>query len=226
MKKLIILTCFGFLLTACSKEDSNEQITEQISDSVYVLKVSNGVPTWESVTIENEEAEATGPVVTNRGNSSHTHGDIAGWSAFSGTQNNGGAHGSAVIETPYLHIILETTSVAVIGTDQNEAIYGGLITEVIFNNIPPPPPPPPCPTFPNCPPPPPPPPCSQFELGTYVYFSVTDNGQGNNSNPDAYRPALISTCSESPNGFATFPWFIFGSRDLDQNGSDRVKVNN
>jgi len=224
MKKLIIFLSLGiFFFTSCSKEESNDQFTEQTADSVYVLNHSNGTTTWEAISTDKLETNVTS---NNRGNSSHTHGNIAGFSTFNGTQNNGGSHGSAVIHIPnQLHIILETTSVAVIGADGNEAIYGGLVTEVVFNNIPPPPPPP-CPTFPNCPPPPPPPPCSPFDLGSYVYFSVIDNGQGNNADPDEYRPVLFPSCNASPDGFASFPWFIFGSIVLDQNGADNVKVNN
>ncbi len=205
------------LFSSCSKEETEDQITEQTADSTYVLNNSNGTPTWEIVTLDNLEVIGT----TNRGNSSHTHGSIEGFSTFNGTQNNGGAHGSAVIHIPnQLHIVLETSSVAVIG-EGNEAIYGGLVTEVIYNNIPPPPPPPPCPTFPNCPPPPP---CSSFDVGTYVYFSVIDNGQGNNADPDERRPVLFPSCSASPDGFASFPWFIFGTTVVSQN--DKIKVNN
>jgi len=226
MKKLIFLISFGFLITACSKEDPNDQIIEQTPDTINVLKVSNGVSTWETLPANIDyQVETTTPRIG--GNSAHTHGEIANFATFSGTQNNGGAHGSAVIYIPgQLHIILETSSVAIIGTDSNEAIYGGMVAEVVFNNIPPPPPPPPCPTFPNCPPPPPPPPCSNFDIGTYVYFSVTDNGQGTNSDPDEYRGVLLPSCSASSNGFKTFPWGILGSVTLDPNGPDNVKVNN
>ncbi len=215
----------GLLFFAsCSKEETPNQIIEQTTDSVYVLKHSNSTSTWETISIDKLETNVTS---NNRGNSSHTHGDITGFGSFDGTQNNGGSHGSAEIHFPnQIHMLLETSSVAIIGDNGNEAIYGGLITEVVFNNILPPPPPPPCPTFPNCPPPPPPPPCDMFEVGTYVYFSVIDNGEGNNADPDEYRIAIISTCTASPDGFASFPWLIFGTTVLDQNDSDHVKVNN
>ena len=225
MKNLFILMAFGFfLLTGCSKEDTADQIEEQTTDVVYVLRQTNENSIWEAVSVTNLDGDSDVDDTANRGNSAHTHGDIAGFSTFSGTQNNGGAHGSAVIHIPnQIHIILETSSVALVGANENEAVYGGVVSEVIFNNIPPPPPPPPCPTFPNCPPPPA---CSSFDVGSYVYFSVIDNGQGANADPDEYRPFLYPRCTALSNGGASFPWFIFGSVVLDQNPSDHVKVNN
>ena len=186
--------------------------------SAYVLNLDGDSPVWKLTTLSSSD-------------SAHAHANIDGFVTFSGTQNNGGSHGSAEIETESLHLILETTSVVLIGEDENQAVYGGLITEVIFNNVqppPPPPPPPPCPAFPDCPPPPPPPPpptCSQFDLGSYVYFSVTDNGQGNNADPDTYIPALLPSCDEFLDGGASFPWFIFVSTSLDPESNDKIKVN-
>ena len=158
---------FGsFLLTGCSKEQATDQIDEQTADTVYVLKQSNGASAWEVMEVTLPENNASENGNSNRGQSAHAHGDYTGFSgsitvSFSGTENNGGAHGTAEVRQvagPFeAHYILETTSMVVNG---NEAIYGGIITEVITNTfpiMPPPPPPPPCPTFPNCPPPPPPP---------------------------------------------------------------------
>ena len=126
-----------------------------------------------------------------------------------------------------LHIKLETASVVILGDDNNEAVYGGLITEVIENTLPPPPPPPPPPPAPPGanPPPPPPPACDKFELGTYVYFVVKDNGQGNNAPPDQYRPVIYSRCTALEDGGETFPWFLFGWVDVSDE-SDKIKVNN
>ena len=113
------------------------------------------------------------------------------------------------------HLVLRTTSVVSIGED--EIVYGGVITRVIENTIPPPPPPPGCP--PNCPPPPP---CSPFDLGTYVYFAVKDNGQGNNAPADQFKGVVFPSCTEIPNGAASFPWFIFPWTDVQQ--GDQVRI--
>jgi hypothetical protein len=234
MKKLIILMTFGFLLlTGCSKEETTDQIPEQTTDMVYVLKQSNGTVAWEAMEVNLLKNNSSGDENTNRSNSAHAHGNYTAYGGsttitFSGTENNGGTHGSAEfrqVAGPYeVHLIMETASVAVNG---NEAIYGGIITEVItdtFPTLPPPPPPPPCPTFPNCPPPPPPPSCSPNSVGSYIYFKVFDNGQGSNAPTDQYQ-GIVGTCNRSANGAVNFPWFIFGEPQDVENSSDKIKVN-
>lgn len=208
---------FGLLLfTACSKEEDNNQNAEQAVDSVLVLKENNGTLVWETMEVKNSTNENQG-----RANSAHTHGDYTGFGggvtiSFSGTENNGGAHGSAEVRQesgPFVaHYLLETTSVVVEG---NYAIYGGIITEVLVNSFPPPPPPPPGA---------PAPPCSPNSVGNYVYFTVYDNGQGSNAPADQYR-GLFQSCAEQPNGAYNFPWFIFGSPSDVMNESDKIKVN-
>jgi hypothetical protein len=229
MKKLIILMSFGFILfTACSKEEATDQIEEQTSDMVYVLKQANGVSAWEAIEVNLSENNSSGNGDFSRSQSAHAHGDYTGFGggltiSFSGTENNGGAHGSAEVRQtggPFeAHYILETTSMVVNG---NEAIYGGVITEVITNTFPTPPPPPPCPTFPNCPPPPS---CSPYDLGNHVYFKVFDNGQGTNAPSDQYQ-GLIQSCNVLSDGAANFPWFIFGPANDVENSTDKIKVNN
>jgi hypothetical protein len=40
--------------------------------------------------------------------------------------------------------------------------------------------------------------CNAYELGTYVYFAVKDNGQENNAPSNQYSPILINNCNEIP----------------------------
>lgn len=216
------------LFSSCSKEETNDLTIETLAKSVYVFNQSTGTLDYE---IMDRNNSLTNPIVTKGGNRTHAHGDFTlngGTISFSGTQNNGGAHGGAEFNYTFgpfgtAHVILETVSVVSIG--EGEAIYGGIITEVIENTVmfPPPPPPPPCPTFPNCPPPPPPSPCDAYELGTYVYFVVKDNGQGNNAPMDKYNNVLLNSCFAQTNGGADIPWFLFGNSDVGPN--DKIKVN-
>ena len=221
MKKLLLLALPLSILYGCSKEEVTLQMEES---GDYVFKVDGDNSAWELITME--EPVTSSLVMRGNGNSAHTHGDYTAFGTFhiifNGTQNNGGAHGSATLmrsSGPFeLNVVMETASVVV--QNGNKAIYGGIITEVIVNTFPAPPPPPPCPTFPNCPPPPP---CSPWDLGSYVYFQVIDNGQGNNAPADQYT-GLFASCNELSNGGANFPWFIFGTSDVEE--GDNIKVNN
>ena len=213
------------LFSSCSKEETNDQITETTANSAFVFNQSDGTIDFNFIAMD----ESENPIITNRGNSIHAHGDFnlnGGAISFSGTQNNGGAHGTAEFNYTFgpfgtAHVLLETVSV--VSISENDAIYGGIITEVIENTVMFPPPPP-CPTFPNCPPPPPPAPCDPYELGTYVYFVVIDNGEGINAPSDQYNNALLNTCFADPNGGSNVPWFLFGNSDVGPN--DKIKVNN
>ena len=219
---------FGLILvTGCSKEGTSDQIEQQETQTDYVLKQSNGAFVWEAIEVDLPMDNATTAGNHARGESAHAHGDYTGFGgsttiSFSGTENNGGAHGSAEVWQaggPFeAHFAMETTSMVV---DGNYAIYGGVITEVFVNTFPPPPPPPPCPTFPNCPPPPP---CNPNSVGNYIYFTVYDNGQGNNAPADQYL-GLTQSCFVKSDGGVSFPWFIFGQPSDVMNSSDKIKVN-
>lgn len=224
MKKLTFLLAFLIaLFTGCEKSDlttTENQSVESEGISTYVLTFDGNVPQWEAI-ILSAEAINSNYGTLKQGNSAHTHGDFHGYGgtiSFSGTQNNGGTHGSAEIQisglSGNLHIKLETASVVLAGEDGNEAVYGGLVTEVIENTIPQPPPRPGAP----------PPACDRFELGTYVYFAVIDNGQGVNASPDQYSAFLYPICTELADGGLTIPWFLFGWIDL-TDPSDKIKVN-
>jgi len=191
------------LFTSCSKDESNDLTVEQTADSIYLYSESNGRITWESINPNNLTGQSTVPTEMNRGNSAHTHGDYYSTSggttiSWSGTENNGGTHGSAFLRMGPSELTLETECIMVEG---NAAVYGGIITEV---------------TNPSGP----------LAIGSYVFFRVTDNGQGNNADPDQFNSAILV----SPNnlcGVATPSWFLwayFAENDVLAPGS--VKVNN
>jgi hypothetical protein len=229
MNKLFPLMALALLvLVGCAKEETipvNQQ-SEETNGTTNVLTLEGDNWIWNALALDELiSTHSNSGAISNRGNSAHTHGNIhdfggSGLTTFSGTQNNGGSHGSAEIQFSAmggnLHIKLETSSVVILGADENEAVYGGLITEVIENTLPSPPPPPP--GFP-------PPACAKFELGTYVYFVVKDNGQGHNDAPDQYRGVVYSRCTALADGGESFPWFFFGWIDV-ADEADKIKVNN
>lgn len=173
MKKLIFLISIGLIVLAgCSKDESNEQITEATANLFWVYNLDGKSQAGETIAIEKLQSDQE--ITYNRGNdnSAHTHGNIPGKFEFSGTQNNGGTHGSATVTVngPFglTVLTLETECIMVEG---NEAVYGGIATEVVN-------------------------PFGGFQMGKYVYFKVIDNGQGNNADPDQYH-GLIGTSSSS-----------------------------
>ena len=218
----MLLTTLGFIfLTSCSKEELNEPIVEQKTEATYQFKLSN-TNNWEA-SISTNFIEKSNNTFSSRknGNSLHAHGDFSGFGggliSFTGTQNNGGAHGSASLEVTFgpfgtANVELETVSIVSIG--DNEVVYGGQISEVIENTVMFPPPPP---GFPA-------PPCDAYELGTYVYFAVKDNGQGNNAPLDQYSSFLSNGCNEDISGGANTPWSFFGFNNV-ESPKDKIKVN-
>lgn len=232
MKKLIPLMALALvILVGCAKEEittaalstADQQVEES---SVWVMNTDGDSPVWEAVT--SDELQSTqsysGSSATSRSNSAHTHGDLAfnvyslSWS---GTENNGGPHGSAIVEQTWsggiAQFILETACVSVEG---NEAVYVGIITEAI-NPPPAPPPPPPCPSFPNCPPPPP----NPYSVGNSVFFKVIDNGQGNNAPSDQHSTGVfftsVAVCPTPSSGIWSLPFLTI----LDVEAPGSVKVN-
>ena len=152
MKKLIYLVALGLLVNiGCTKEQSADpkEGSENPQESFYVYNMGGETPGWELVSADAMQLSSEqNSAEKSNSNSAHAHGNFTGFGggttiSFSGTENNGGAHGSAeVIQTqgPFeAHYILETTSLVVI--NDGEAIYGGIITEVITNTFPNPPPP-------------------------------------------------------------------------------------
>jgi len=214
MKKLILSISVGLLLLAgCSKENDSTQIEEQTGDLVWVYNLDGILLTQETPSIN--ELQSNSGVIPKRGNgnSAHTHGDFPGVE-FSGTENNGGAHGSATVSLGPFRFTLETECVMVEG---NEAVYGGTITERVG---------------------PPPPPGAPFNVGDHIYFKVFDNGQGNNADPDQFYGSIkFSSDSQcgvyTPGNAGVWPPTIFFPpcgctisliNDVPEPGS--IKVNN
>lgn len=214
------MTFSSLLFTACSKEDTNDQNEETSANSVYVVQQSNEITSFEVVSVENFVA---GPVTSPYGNSLHAHGQFHGFGpggevSFNATENNGGVHGGGKFRVtfgPFGTAQVRLQTISVVSTGSGEVIIGSVITEVLENTVSFPPPPPGGP---------PPPPCDPYELGTYVYYSVKDNGQGNNAPSDQYHTLLTNSCFENASNGATLPWF-FGSFVDVQSPSDKIKVN-
>ena len=68
-----------------------------------------------------------------------------------------------------------------------------------------------------------------INLGTYVFFFVKDNGQGNNAPVDQYRSAIIVSCNEPTeatiNAYINFYSFPFFSWNNVGEATDKIKVN-
>jgi hypothetical protein len=219
MKKIIFTLSIGLLLlTGCSKENVEPQIQQQSEERVYVLINNGEYSTWESNSLNDFQSTYSNSSVVNKrvnnGNSAHTHGSFEGAPFtfnWSGTENNGGTHGSAIITQDFgpfiVTIIMETACVNVVG---NEAVYGGLVTEVENSPFPPG--------------------AGPFAIGNIVFFKVIDNGQGNNAPADQYVQTLVSTSSllecetlgQPDFSFWSLPFFA--TNDIEEPGS--VKVNN
>jgi hypothetical protein len=205
MKKVILSMSIGLLLLAsCSKENADTQIEEQTAALVGVYNFDGKV--MGTLEINEPLSDSNGNTNRGNGNSAHTHGSFGPpnvISAFSGTENNGGAHGSANVRIGPWDFILETECVMV---EENEAVYGGTITEINGPQTPP--------GFP--------------EVGDGLYFRVIDNGQGSNADPDQVTLAfLVAFGGSSACGILTPNnpvWDLFGNGDVSEPGS--IKVNN
>ena len=191
------------LLAGCSKENTDTQIEEQTSDLVYVFNLDGESQAWEMSTID-EPLNDSGVILErgNNGNSAHAHGDFPGV-VFSGTQNNGGTHGSATASLGPWTFTLETECVMVEG---NEAVYGGTITE----RVGPPP-------FPGAP----------FNVGDHIYFKVIDNGQGTNAPADQFNGRIsFAFAGDSKCGIYTPSHPNWDGPDSDVPEPGSIKVNN
>jgi len=219
MKKIVLSMSIGLLLLGgCSEENLVTQIEEQTGDLVYVFNSNSENPVWEAIILDElestqsislDELESTQSISNyaltehNNGNSVHTHGDLGPIiQEWSGTQNNGGVHGSAsLLLFGFSEITMETECVMV---EDNEAVYGGTITEISPPFGPP------------------------FEIGAVIYFKVIDNGQGNNAPADQINPITIIAPVGSPSGCDVFTpsfflWDVLPNDDVPEPGS--VKVN-
>ena len=207
MKKVVLLLSTTLLLfTGCSKDNSEAPISEQNQDVVFIFNDMGENSSWESFKlseISNLNLNEVYGERGNNGNSAHCHGNFPGF-VFSGTENNGGTHGSATASLGPWTISLETECIM---ADENQAVYGGTIVDLEGP-----------PTPPNFP----------ISLNNHMYFKVIDNGQGNNAPPDQFNgiivfsPAQISRCGEYVPSHPL--WSIIPDIDIEDPGS--IKVNN
>lgn len=181
MKNSILLIALGLiLLTGCSKDDSIELIEEQTTNSVYVLYQLNEIASWETIVLD--EFQRT--VYIQHPITAHTDGYYRPTSrdgmslTWSGTQHRDGYRkGSAEFKqsTPnfILHFSMETECVTVEG---NEAVYGGIITQVKATNG----------NSPN------------ISAGWRFYFKVIDSGQGSTVTYDQIANITMFASPMSP----------------------------
>ena len=139
MKNLFLTITAGlFLLTGCSKDDSLELIEPKSANSIYVLDQNMDQANFNTIEIDNFQAEAKLITTTERSGFGHTSGFYEpalrnpvtlSWSANS---DDSGSYGTAElkISTPSysMHFIMETECITV---DGNTAMYGAIITEVV-----------------------------------------------------------------------------------------------
>ncbi len=224
MKNVTLLMSFGLLLlSSCSTEELTPTTSnlEESIPSYFVTSVStNEGNVLETILFDPQETGLVSAIERGSGNSAHTHGEysMGGDSiTFSGTENGGGIHGSAVYKTSNgtssAHVILETICVWIDPINTNEAIYAGVITEVIENTFPPVVFPPPGPTL------------EIYQLDDKIYFKVIDNGQGDNALPDEHQGVVFATINGStfPSCGVSLPWYL-GTR-TDVNAPGLIKVN-
>jgi hypothetical protein len=179
MKKTMLLVTFGlFLLTGCSEETIDTQIEQKSDLSFYVLKTINGETSWEEQTFDAEIHMNPTRVSqkSNNGNSTHTHGSLDSQGlqiTWSGTDNNGGAHGTATISQQLGPFdIIVTVETDCINSDGNLAVYTGRVISAEGNN----------PGFLGF----------IFGVGGQASFRVIDNGQGNKAPADQFGGLAVT----------------------------------
>jgi hypothetical protein len=194
MKNLMPLMALALVfLIGCAKEETtpsflNTDVQQLDKINSFVLNLDGDIPVWQAATLEevpSTQSNSRPATYRGNGNSAHTHGDFPGVE-FSGTQNNGGTHGSATLNLGPWTFTCETECVMIEG---NEAVYGGTITDRTG---------------------PPPPPGAPFNIGDYAYIKVIDNGQGNNADPDQFYGRIqffaSSKCGDyTPGNTAAWP---------------------
>ncbi|MDB4286065.1 hypothetical protein N9933_02065 [bacterium] len=216
MKKSIIILSLGLiLLFGCKPEpptpiavNPDNQNPESLT---YVLTSDGENPVWEAMDLTEFQGNSEDNAASKQGNSVHTHGDIfSGFGgnydiSWSGTENNGGTHGGGELykssSSGIFHFVFETECIM---DDGNEAVYVGIITEIIEKTGGGPP----------------------VQVGWSLFFKVIDNGQGANAPADLYGNLLglspNSTCGVWTPDF--FFWNLVGTSPVNAPGS--VKINN
>jgi hypothetical protein len=146
---------------------------DETGSFTYVFNMNDENPSWQRIALtENGLQNLSGSSSEKNSNSAHTHGSNAFGPftySWSGTENNGGVHGSAYLEQvfgpPFNTTIQVTLETECIMKDGNEVVYGGVITQVANSPFPP---------------------GGPYDIGNTLYFKVIDNGQGANAAPDQY----------------------------------------
>ncbi len=208
LAKVVMIAMLATLVVSCAQDPVEEILEDPI---IYVLQDSPNGMVYELLEGPAYTSPSTKDISYKNGNSVHTHGNIvSGFGgnhniSWSGTENNGGTHGSAELykssSSGVFHFIFETECIM---ADGNEAVYGGTITEIIEKTGGGPP----------------------IQVGWHYYFKVIDNGQGANAPADLYGNLLVA----SPNSLCGvwtpdfFFWDLVGTSPVNAPGS--VKINN
>ncbi len=164
MKNLIFTIAMGLiLLTSCSKDDSLEQTELQTIDSVYILNQSNNTPNWDTMVIDSPQNSANYAYEQNNSNrhsieglymSPPQNGLTIQWTGSqTGDRTYGVAEFKQISPSFNFHFKMKTECISV---DGNEAVYGGVITQIVslLGDVP------------------------LIEEGWRYYFKVIDNGEG------------------------------------------------
>lgn len=181
MKKILYLGFLGLIMIGCTKENlkdkpqSVDQAPEASMVKMYVLNLKGDSPSYDEVLISTEELgnNATNAEKSNP-NSAHTHGEFTGFGGgitieFSGTQNNGGSHGSGVFTQALgpFNVVIEMET-ACVSVDGDVAAYAGTFTNNLEG-----------PAF------------GPFAPGNTVLFYVKDNGQSANAPLSQHSSSLV-----------------------------------
>ena len=198
-----------FLITGCAKENATPFKTntddQQKESGALVLSYNGDNPVWEYVVVDELPSSQDGShfvgLRDNNGNSVHAHGDFPGVD-FSGTQNNGGTHGSATLNLGPFTFTCDTECLMV---EDDKAVYAGIITELAG------------------------PPGFPFGVDDFIYFRVIDNGEGSDAPADQFTGAIRFRFSTQPTRCGIWTpshpsWTNYPDIDVPEPG--KIKVNN
>jgi hypothetical protein len=216
MKNLFLtLTAGLFLLTACSKDESFEQIDGQSNDLIYVLEQNNEQGTFTTMEIDNFQGGVNSTRTTDHGDLGYTSGlyepmfqdpVILSWSA---NKDETGTYGNAELQISRpnynIHILMETECISL---DGDTAMYGAIITEVLDLSGATPP----------------------LTANWRFYFQVKDNAPENGIRGDQISSTSIFASPRSPSLCNVYPpnhliWSANGSQDVMSPGFVEVSVN-
>jgi len=216
MKNLFLTTAAAlFLLTACSTDESFEQVDEQTTDVIYVLEQNKEQGTFTTMEINNYQGGVNFTKTTDNNELGHTSGlyqplymdpVILSWSA---NQDETGTYGNAELQisrTNYnIHVVMQTECITV---DGDTAMFGGIITEVLELSGDTPP----------------------LTSNWRFYFQVKDNAIGNGMGADQISNTSIFASPRTPSLCNVYPpnhriWTDSGSVDVQNPGFVEVSVN-